>query len=92
MRVRITRALSGSIDGIHLHRFIPGCIYDVGTSLGSYLLSERWAEPVADESPALVVPLHGPLFHPGDGEHKVVSFPKAEASDRTPRKRVPKKR
>jgi hypothetical protein len=41
-----------------LSRFQPGEVYDVSTSLGSYLLSERLAEPVADDSPALVVPLN----------------------------------
>ncbi|HXD16226.1 MAG TPA: hypothetical protein VN654_04360 [Vicinamibacterales bacterium] len=86
MRVRITRVLSGSIDGIQLDRFIPGVVYDVGTSIGSYLLSEQWAEPVHDESPALVVPLHAPMFHP----QNVTPLPKAEASDRAPRKRARK--
>jgi hypothetical protein len=88
MRVRITRALSGSIDGIQLDRFIPGFVYDVGTSIGSYLLSEQWAEPVHDESPALVVPLHAPMFHP----RSVLSLPRAEAADRPRRRRVPKQR
>lgn len=88
MRVRITRVLSGSIDGIQLDRFIPGVVYDVGTSIGSYLLSERWAEPISDESPALVVPLHAPMFHP----HDVTALPKTEASDREPRKRARKNR
>jgi hypothetical protein len=85
MRVRITRVLSGSIDGIQLDRFIPGVVYDVGTSIGSYLLSERWAEPVSDEPPALVVP---PMFHP----HDVTALPKTEASDRPPRKLARKNR
>lgn len=84
MRVRITRSLSGSIDGIQLDRFIPGFVYDVGTSIGSYLLSEGWAEPVVDESPALVVPLHAPMFHP----HKIIQLPKSEAADRPRRKRA----
>ena len=57
MRVRITQNLSGSIDGIQLRDFVPGEVYDVSTSLGSYLLCERWAEPVAEEGPALVIPL-----------------------------------
>lgn len=82
MRVRITRVLSGSIDGIQLERFAPGFVYDVGTSIGSYLMSERWAEPVADESPALVVPLHAPAFQTGHTLAKVVTFPVAEAEDR----------
>jgi hypothetical protein len=88
MRVRITRSLSGSIDGIQLDRFIPGFVYDVGTSIGSYLLSEGWAVPVVDESPALVVPLHAPLFHP----YKAISLPKAEAADQARRKRTRKNR
>jgi len=64
MRIRITKALQGNVDGIDLSRFAPGFIYDVGTSLGSYLLCERWAEPVADDSPALVLPLEQQFFHP----------------------------
>ena len=57
MRVRITKVLSGSIDGIQLRDFALGEVYDVSTSLGSYLLCERWAEPVCDQRPALIVPL-----------------------------------
>jgi len=57
VRIRITRPLSGSIDRIQLGRFDPGQIYEVSTSLGSYLLCERMAEPIADECPALVLPL-----------------------------------
>ena len=89
MRVRITRPLSGSIDGIQLDRFIPGFVYDVGTAIGSYLLSEQWAEPVLDESPALVVPLHAPMFHP----RNIISLPpaKAEAEDRPPRRKRARK-
>jgi hypothetical protein len=57
MRIRITRPLAGSIDGIQLERFVPGCLYVVGTSLGSYLLAVGAAEPVIDDSPALITPL-----------------------------------
>jgi hypothetical protein len=56
MRVRITQDLHGSIDGIHLGDFLLGAVYDVSTALGCYLLCERWAEPVADSSPAMIVP------------------------------------
>jgi hypothetical protein len=38
-------------------RFLPGGVYDVGTTLGNVMLSEGWAEPVADERPAIVVPI-----------------------------------
>ena len=58
VRVRITQPLSGSIDGIQLSRFVTGLTYDVGTTLGNYLLSQRWAVPVESETPALVFPIH----------------------------------
>jgi hypothetical protein len=58
MRVLITKRLSGSIDGIQLNAFVTGQVYGVSTSLASYLMCERWAEPVADDSPARVVPLN----------------------------------
>lgn len=48
MRLRITRALSGSIDGIHLSHFVVGEVYEVGTSVGSFLLSVGAAEPASD--------------------------------------------
>jgi hypothetical protein len=57
MRVRITQALSGSIDGIQLSRFVTGLTYDVGTTLGNYLLAEGLAVPVDESTPALVLPI-----------------------------------
>jgi hypothetical protein len=58
MRIRIAQPLDGSIDGIQLSRLRQGEIYDLSTSLASYLLCERLAEPVADQEPALVLPLN----------------------------------
>ena len=55
MRVRITQALSGSIDGIQLSRFVTGLTYEVGTTLGNYLLAEGLAVPVDESTPALVL-------------------------------------
>ena len=57
MRLRITRKLSGSIDGIQLSHFEPGTLYEVGTSLASYLLALGAAEPVNDEAPARILPI-----------------------------------
>jgi hypothetical protein len=56
VRLRITRALHGSIDGIQLDHFEPGQVYEVGTSLGSYLLSMGAAEPVTDQVGTVVIP------------------------------------
>lgn len=50
MRLKITRKITGNIDGIQLQHFEPGRIYDVSAAFGSYLLAERAAEPV-DEVP-----------------------------------------
>jgi hypothetical protein len=48
VRLKITKQLAGSIDGLHLDRFAVGGVYDVGTSLANYLLAIGAAEPVGD--------------------------------------------
>jgi hypothetical protein len=78
MRIRITQALSGSIDGIQLSRFTVGLTYDVGTSLGSYLLAQRFAVPVEDVTPALVLPMEDVID---------TVLPRTEAADRSQRQR-----
>jgi hypothetical protein len=45
MRLKITRALSGSIDGIQLSLFVVGHVYEVSASLGSFLIAVGAAEP-----------------------------------------------
>ncbi len=65
MRLRITRAISGSIDGIQLDHFEVGQLYEVGTSIGSYLLAIGAAEPMTEEGPTLIVPLV--RWEPKDG-------------------------
>ena len=90
MRIKITRRLSGSIDGIQLDRFAPGCLYVVGTSLGSYLLAVGAAEPVIDESPALITPLRDQLAREPASLKRIATFPRLldEAADHaTGRKR-----
>src|SRR5438309_5593098 len=58
MRIRIVRTPTiASIDGVRLDKFEPGRSYEVGTTLGMFLLAENWAEPVLDEKPALVIPV-----------------------------------
>jgi len=64
MRLRITRQLHESIDGIQLAAFRPGYVYNVGTTVGNYLLAIRAAEPVADDHPFLVLPPEKQLFYP----------------------------
>ena len=81
MRVRITQTLSGSIDGIQLSRFVTGLTYDVGTTLGNYLLAEGLAVPVDESMPALVLPLQD------DSELEAGKPRPSEAQDRGRRAR-----
>ena len=65
MRVRILRRPAAQRrDGLALDRFEPGLVYDVGTSIGSVLLADGWAEPVDDARPALVLPLEDDRSQP----------------------------
>ena len=92
MRIRITRQLIGSIDGIQLGRFIVGELYVVGTALGSYLLALGAAEPVIDESPALITPIGERLARPPASLTRAgVTSPAVldRAADRAPRRRKP---
>ena len=57
MRIRVlnTRTVP-EVDGIDLRRFRVGLTYEIGTNLAALFLAEGWAEPVADDAPALLVP------------------------------------
>ena len=63
VRLKITRQLSGSMDGVELSHFRVGEVYDVGTSIGSYLLALGAAEPVPDRESSVVPPM-GPTAGP----------------------------
>lgn len=97
MRIRITQSLNGSIDGIRLDQFEPGYVYDVGTSIGCYLMAMQAAEPVLDEGPALVIPLdqqplvpHGRIsFDTMRRLGPMQSSPPSQAADRPPRRPKP---
>jgi hypothetical protein len=82
--------LFGSIDGIRLDRFTPGLVYEVGTTLGNYLLSSGAAIPVDDDSPAHILPIDNQMFGPPprtSRRHWSTSRPRAVAADRKPRPR-----
>jgi hypothetical protein len=64
--LRITRALAGSIDGIQLSQFVVGEVYDVGTSVGSFLLSVGAAEPAGDGETSRVTRGVSPSLRPRD--------------------------
>jgi hypothetical protein len=58
MRIKIIRQPRETcIDGIQLDRFVPGIEYDVGNTVGAYLMAMGWAEPlVSDPAATLSVP------------------------------------
>lgn len=64
VRLLITRQLHGSIDGIQLDRFVPGYVYEVGIELACYLLADAAAEPVSDDTPAIILHPARHLFGP----------------------------
>ena len=86
MRVRITQTLSGSIDGIQLSRFSLGHVYDVSTTLGSYLLAEGMAEPAPSDTPTAILPVEEQMFRKPPTPAKGVILPKPQAADRPKRK------
>jgi hypothetical protein len=45
LRIRITRAQSGDIDGIDIGSLRPGMIYDLPASLATYLILNAAGEP-----------------------------------------------
>ena len=100
------RTLSGYIDGIQVGDLRRGCVYEVGTVLGCYLLAEGWAVPVNEEPsigmlrtpiqfeiPKALPParvLSATRFRPAPRRHSLQSQQLAAAADRT--QRVKKRR
>jgi len=87
MRVRITKQLTGSIDGIQLSRLSKGYVYDVYTSLACYLLSEEMAEPAPSDEPTAVLPAENQMFQQSNETRKGFVFPRSLAADRARKKK-----
>jgi len=87
MRVRITKALTGSIDGIQLSRLSKGQVYDINTSLACYLLSEEVAEPALDNEPLAFLAFE--KKKPVETRRGIV-LPRSLAADRGRKKKKPK--
>ena len=87
MRVRITKPLAGSIDGIQLSRLSKGQVYDVYTSLACYLLSEEVAEPALDDEPVALLPVENKLFQQPTETRRGIILPRSLAADRSRKKK-----
>jgi hypothetical protein len=93
MRVRITKALTGSIDGIQLSRLSKGQVYDVYTSLACYLLSEGMAEPAGSDEPTAMLPIEKKMFEqPIQPDTKGLILPRSLAADRARKRNKNKKK
>ena len=79
MRLRITREMSGDLDGFRLDSFKIGEVYDIGTSLATYLMSCGFAVPVVDERPARIVPLDQAHAHDTVRSAALLPFSKRES-------------
>jgi hypothetical protein len=95
MRLRITRQLCESIDGIQFSAFRPGYVYKLGSTIANYLLASGAAEPVDDDEPYLILPPEKHLFYPTPAESStlqrkterpVVVIARAMAADRPARR------
>lgn len=81
VRLKITHGLSASIDGVQLSRFQRGTVYDVATSVGTYLLAIGAAEPFIEE--AAMDPAEVLLPR----QQSMMDLPASVAADRPTRKR-----
>ena len=57
MRVRILKHSSGILNGVSLSALLPGLVYEVPPSIGSWLISEKAAEEDVRPTVGIVVPL-----------------------------------
>ena len=92
MRLRITGQPSGCIDGVRVDDLIVGVVYDIGTTLGCYLLAQGVAEP-ADEDTAPHLPPWseirfsiGSFEPPADSTADSAGDERSKAADRPPRR------
>jgi hypothetical protein len=76
MRLKIIRKPPGvTIDGIDVDSFELGKQYEMGNTLGSLFLAERWAEPVPLDAPQPPEP-----FGPNDPYDSRALFQNLDAS------------
>ena len=77
-----------------MDRFRPGAVYEVGSTLGSYLLAVGAAEPVEDDTPAATTSPERQFFGPVVEGHAYTlpRFVRDKAADRSRMIKKPRKR
>jgi hypothetical protein len=56
LRVRLTRKLAASLNGVDLSHLKVGDILELPDSAARMMIAERWAEPVVDRIPSASQP------------------------------------
>ena len=54
VRIRILKPTSGVLDGVSLSHLIPGLVYEVSASLGTFLIAQEAAEEDASSTIAVI--------------------------------------
>jgi hypothetical protein len=91
VRIKILKHSKGILDGVSLSHLLPGLVYQVPVSLGTWLVSQGTAEEDVTPTVGLVVPLDKTSTISSGGVR--VSSTKDHEDDRPPgRNRVHKKR
>jgi len=85
VRIRILKHTEGIIEGVSLAHLVPGLVYDVPVSLGTWLASQGAAEEDVTPTAAIVVPRdqESALLTGGVS----ISQPEERADDRSRRSR-----
>jgi hypothetical protein len=68
VRIRVTRQSIGELDGVSLSRFEVGKIYEVATSIATYLIFTNSAESILEERSAFFGPTLDPPRAVADDE------------------------
>ena len=91
MRVRMLQPAAGVMDGISLSHLFPGLTYDVPPSTAHYLTANGFAEELAPEAAALVIPIDD--LHAFNGVVGGITVTQTDhAQDKPSRRRGRKKR
>ena len=89
MRIRITAASQGDLDGIDLSAFGVGMTYDVSTSLATFLVATQSAIVVDPSEPVVIVPQNDARFATFmDRARDVAAESRKAAEPRTPKSAV----
>ena|SRR5688572_8445455 len=89
MRVRIIERPAGVLERVSLSAFTPGVLYEVSPSLGHYLITQRYAHEVIDDTPMLILSMYSPipLYSPFQGGVHIDGVRlERETADRPPRR------